>query len=130
MKKKFTLTVLCMVFSGCGGSPDAPTIDLSKDLFSSWTEDGSTTALDLTEFSFGTSPAKITHKGDNAICDCTSVIGGTQSNGSFVVENCVYRVGTGNGSDPGCSSINASYTYTKTDVVLTLCSAGTCHTYH
>lgn len=128
---KLTFVLILLMLSGCGGSSssDSAATSSAKNLFSSWAEDGTTFVLDISRSDFGTSNFTYLITG-NAICDCVLSIGGTQASGNAVMSSCTYRAGTGGGSDPGCASLNASYTYTKPDSVLKVCNGGTCYTYH
>jgi hypothetical protein len=125
------LAGVLLVLSACGSgsSSDSAASTATKDLFSSWAEDGTTFVLDMHNGSFGTFPFTYLITG-GAICDCTLAIGGTQTSGNAVMSGCTYRNGTGGGSDPGCASLNASYTYMKPESVLSVCTGGTCYTYH
>jgi hypothetical protein len=121
------LFVLSILLAGCGSS-SSPAVTAEKNLFSSWAQDNSTFVLDISNGSFGTFTFTYLMTG-NAICDCTLLVGGTQASGNAVMSGCTYRAGTGTGN-PGCSALNASYTFTKPASQLSVCTGGTCTTYH
>jgi hypothetical protein len=127
---KHILIVLVMLSGLSQGCNDSDTVAASneKSLFSSWAEDGSSFVLDLTQGSFGSFPSTF-FLTTGEYCDCTIVLGGTQSGGNAAITGCAYRPGTGAGSDPGCSSLNGNFTYAKTATTLTICGSG-CSTFH
>lgn len=125
----FAFFALTLIFiGGCGSddSSDPP----EKNLFSSWASTESAFVLDLTNGDFGTFLMSWVFE-DGAMCVSNLTIGGTQNQGNGVVSGSTYVTGTGSSTDPGCASLNASYTYTKTADVLTICnsSTGECGTY-
>lgn len=127
----FSPFVVGLALSACGGSggTDSAASSANKNLFSSWAEDGTSFVLDMSHGYFGTFSFTYLITG-GAICDCILSLGGTQSSGNAAMSGCTYRNGTGGGSDPGCISLNASYTYTKPASALSVCTGGTCYTYH
>lgn len=108
---KLTLTVLLMIsalsITACGGSSDS-----SKDLFSLWREVGTDVPLDLTGGEFGSPFGLSVFFEDGSQCDCSLTLLGDQSSGSYVVNFCTYRFGSGSG-DPGCNFLNDTGSYSK-----------------
>jgi hypothetical protein len=124
MKRFLGVIPLILFLAGCGS--DTPAAE--KNLFSSWAATDSTFVLDISSGSFSTFSFTYLLTG-GALCDCTLTMGGTQAAGTGVISGCSYRASTGGGSDPGCASLNATYTYTKDATTLRICNAGTCHNY-
>lgn len=128
--KSLYLMLVVMAITGCDGSPAVDAVDnTGKNLFSSWV-DSSGLIIDLSHAHFGSGTIDwIVSSGE--ICRSTYLLAGDQHEGNASLTATAYISG-GAGVDPGCASLNSSYTYTKTDTVLTFCDSthGGCYDYH
>lgn len=122
---KYLALFFLIAFAGCGGSSSSD--PSSKPLFSTWTEDGNGFILAMGGGGFGSNNFEYILTG-GAICNCIINVTGSDSSGNAVMSSCSY--GSGGSGDPGCASLDASYTYSKTSTVLSICTGGTCNTYH
>lgn len=124
MKNIILVLVLC-VLSSCG--KDNPAAVASKSLFSSWAADDGSEVLDLSSATMGAGQAFGLQLTTGEICACSMAIGGTEASATAVLTGCAYI--SGGGGDPGCASLNASYSMVNTAAKLTLCGSS-CTTYH
>jgi hypothetical protein len=122
------ILIVCIVLLvGCGKEPTSSETAASitnaiyenKDLFSKWVDiTNLTNYLDVSKSDFGTFPMKFLVGNDT--CSCRAVVVGRQVVGTAVISECVVQ----DGLDPGCSSLNGSFTYAKTDTRLKVCVLG------
>lgn len=125
---KRAIGVLLVVgLSACGGGGGGG--DEPKDLFSLWTNTDTGAPMDLRGAEFSTPFPVSFYFVDGSQCDCTLNIVGTQSDGSYFLNACVYRYGTGD-RDPGCNALDGTGNYAKTSDTLTISpSSGAPSTY-
>lgn len=124
---KLFLSALCLiVLSSCGS--DKATAVASKALFSSWASDDGTEVVDLTGGTFGSGQGFFFAFTSGEQCACTAAFGGNEASATAVLTGCNYT--GGGGGDPGCTSLDASYTLTNAAAKLTICSGGSCFGYH
>lgn len=123
---KTLVLILPLLLSACGSdsNPPVPT----KALFSSWAADDGSEVIDLTGGTFGSGQAFGFALTSGEQCLCSAAFGGTESSATAVLTGCAYN--GGGGGDPGCAALNASYTLTNSAAKLTICSGGSCDTYH
>lgn len=117
--------VLALV-SGCG--KDNPAAAPSKSLFSVWTADDNTEILDLRNLSFGVGGVMAFGFQTGEVCACNIALGGSEAAGTAILSGCAYV--SGGSGDPGCASLNLSFTFTNAAAALRLCSGGSCFNYH
>ena len=126
MKRTAAALSISIGLVACGGGGGGSS---EKDLFSLWTDTDTNAPLDLRGGAFSTPLPMHSYYPDGAQCDCTLTVLGTQSGGTYIINACVYRYGTGSG-DPGCNSLDGTGTYTKTsDTLTTYPSSGSPSTY-
>jgi hypothetical protein len=119
---KYLLTmIVALVLSSCGE-------EQQKSLFSAWSGVDDGLVIDLTGGSFGSSTLTWFLSGGYE-CVSTVLIGGTEDAGSAAISGTTYVSGTGNGVDPGCSSISGSVTFTRDGSRLTICGQSGCQEY-
>ncbi len=126
MKSLVTIVLVGVLLSlgGCGGGSGS-----SKDLFSLWNEVDTNAALDLRGGEFGTPMDFSFFFEGGEQCDCRLTLLGNQSSGTYVVNFCSYRFGSGI-ANPGCNALNDTGFYEKSDKRLTVTgSAGFTDTY-
>ena len=128
-KNKSVLVLVFVSFfvASCGGGGGSSTP--SKGLFSFWNEVGTNDPLDLTGGSFSTAiPISFFFVGGEQ-CNCNLTVLGSDSSGSYVINSCSYKFGSGSG-DPGCNALNDTGTYSNSAATLTITnSLGTVSTY-
>lgn len=118
------LIILLFLSVSCGKEENSG----SKSLFSSWSA-STGYVLDLTSGHMGTFAILLVKPGGEQ-CVANVTMGGTESAGSSLIFGSTYVNGTGGGTDPGCSASNASYTFTKSGAVLSICpQTGACVEY-
>lgn len=129
---KYLLTALLALSVGCnkGGSvsPGANIVvqETGKDLFSAWSRtDNSYYRLDLSGGQINTT-STMKYDYGSAVCGCHVTPTGSYTSGTYTLSDCVYVNSAS--PDPGCSLLNGSGTYTKTDTSLQICNPG-CNTY-
>lgn len=123
MNKTLSIFLLSMI-TGCGGSNSSTSSSCgSKDLMSLWTKTDQSFQFNLQGRAlYITSDYTLSISG--ASCTMDLQIRGSQCSGLYETSNSTWN-GDG-GSDPGCSSLNVTETYTKSDAGLRLCNlAGT-----
>jgi hypothetical protein len=54
-----------------------------------------------------------------AQCNCDFRAIGNNSSGSYVINSCIYKIGSSAGGDPGCNALNDTGTYGITNNILT-----------
>jgi len=122
MKSVF-LKVLCifsvMALTACGGGGGEDSAP--KDLFSLWHEEGTDSPIDLTEGGFNQTMRFSFFFTDGAQCNCDFTVIGGQSSGSYVMNSCRYKFGSGS-EDPNCNAINSTGQYENKANVLTIIS--------
>lgn len=126
----FSLIILSTLISCGGGGGGGGTAPASKNLFSLWKNTTTNAPMDLTGGSFGAPIGMYFFFSGGAQCRCTMNAIGDQSSGSWALSSCYYVVGSG-ASDPGCTSLNDTGTYTLSNNTLSICSGTThiCNTY-
>jgi len=109
MKLLVTISVLGLLLGlgGCGGGGSS-----SKDLFSLWNNVDTDAPLDLRGGEFNSPMTFSLFFEGGEQCDCRLTLLGNQSSGSYVLNFCSYRVGSGAG-DPGCNALNDTGFYEK-----------------
>lgn len=121
-----TAVLAISIFSGCG--KDDPAAAPSKALFSIWTASDNSEILDMRGATFGVGNSMGFQFTDGSTCLCSLAMSGSEASGTAILTGCAYA-GGGSG-DPGCATLNKTYTFTNTAAVLSLCNAGTCYSYH
>lgn len=129
MKKLVLFFICAFAVVGCNDGGGSGGGSSSKSIFSLWTNQDHSDYFDLTGGQFN-QPIHLTltfESGHKCTCDLT--VAGTEKNGTATFNNGAYVSGTGNGVDPGCSSINSTGTYTKSGNQLIICGSTECDTY-
>lgn len=128
--KKIILLVTLFAALGCKQDSGTTTV-VSKSLFSIWTAGDLSVSYDFRGASFGSMfQMNVTYASGHQ-CSFNMLFAGSESSGSYQRSQGVYVPATGNGVDPGCSSIAAENgTYTKTTTTLTACGGGSCDNYY
>ena len=111
--------LISIALVACGG--DSSSSD--KELFSLWNDTSDNSPLDLTGGSLGSTMTLSLFEADGSQCDCNLRLIGTESSGSYTLNNCTYDYGSSADGDPGCEAYNHSGTYSKTSNSLTICDA-------
>jgi hypothetical protein len=118
MKKIMSLIALSLLIVSCGGGGGSNGGG-EKDLFSLWNRTTDNSPLELTGGTFSTNIGISFFFVGGAQCDCDFAVLGTQSSGTYVVNSCFYRFGSGSG-DPGCNALNQTGIYTNSNNTLTI----------
>ena len=130
---KGKLFLICIVFAtffitGCGSSSSESSTP-TKDLFSLWKNIETNAPLDFTNGTFSTIIPMAFFFVGGAQCNCNCIIIGTQASGTYVLNSCSYKSGSGS-PVPNCKALNSNGTYLKSLDILTLTnSVGTSTTY-
>lgn len=122
--KPLLILALSILLINCSDSSPS-----SKNLFSLWTHQETGAPMDLSDGAFSEPLDYSFFFTEGNICDCTLTIMGSQSSGSYYLNSCYYRMGSGSG-DPGCNYMNGSGTYNKLNYELTLFQDGRIATYY
>ena len=115
MKRILGITAMVIALTACGGGGSDG--DSSKGLFSIWNKTTDNAPLDLRGGSLGTSFEMGFFFAGGAQCNCDNTFIGTETSGSFVLNSCSYKYGSGS-EDPGCNAINQTGSYSKTSSTL------------
>lgn len=124
--KKLLMILITLVLAACadsGGSSGAGAA-ATKSLFGIWTRTDLAISMNLTGGSIGSFTLQWTLSSGHK-CNSIITISGSENSGGYSVSSSVYVGGTGNGVDPGCSSLNEVGTFSKSGNVLTICTNGT-----
>lgn len=131
MRQLIFLTGVLFMLAACGGSGGGSDSNSAqstgKSLFSKWTTD-SGEFVDFTDSTFNVPQKMYWVTKSGSMCSSKMLFTGNNSSGQWTVSDAVVYAG----SDPGCSQLNATGTYTNDGVTLTVCrtSSTSCGTYH
>lgn len=116
------LIVLTVVLAGCGsgGGSSSNSAQGQKALFSTWYDSQNQLSLNLSNAHFGTAFGVVYVLGNGANCTATMLINGNDTAGSASISGSHWT--GGGGSDPGCATINNSYTYSNSNGTLVSCA--------
>lgn len=126
---KWVVALSAVLVIGCGkrGSTDSTA---EKSLYSTWKLDSSDYYLDLSSLTFGVPYVfQLTDINHRVVCSCSFTATGTEASGSYTLSSCTYYSGSGY-SDPGCSTLDGSGTFTHNKDLLVVCDSGGCASYH
>lgn len=130
--KILILLVTLFVSLGCKqDSGNSNTTPVGKSLFSIWTSEDLSVSYDFRGASFGNLITLTLTYSSGHQCTVNMLFNGSENSGNYQMSQGVYVPGSGNGTDPGCSSIGPENgTYTKTATMLTACGGGSCDNYY
>lgn len=117
--RKIILAVIAIALTACGGGGGSKSGGTeNKGLFSLW-EDDEGEVIDLTGGQLSRPMDFAFYFDGGEQCDCRLTLIGTETDGTFVVNNCLYNAYSGAG-DPGCNALNQTGDYLLSNNVLTL----------
>jgi hypothetical protein len=115
---KASCMLIALALSACGGGGGGGEVK-PKDLFSLWNEVETDLPLDLSGGDFSQEMDISFFFTGGAQCDCDFTVIGDQASGSYVINSCSYKVGSGS-EDPNCNALNQTGLYEKKDDVLSI----------
>ena len=131
LNRSFFYLALLLGLSACGGLASSLNggggSNTSKKLFSAWTSASTGMLVNWSNGAFNsTRPVQYIYD-SGARCQCSVLIAGSESAGSFVLSSCAYT--SGGTGDPGCTLMDGAGNYIKSSG-LTICSGSNCDTFH
>lgn len=122
---------VCALIAGCsgGGSSGGSSSAKTYSLFNFWLADDNSLLFTLKGGSYNGASfiGALAVVGSGETCTCSISASGDDSSGNFTTSNCSYS--SGGSGDPGCSSLDQYYTYTKSGSSMELCDPGGCESY-